>query len=598
MKRIVRLISLLFIVGLLFSCSHLSTVNSVSVILPDDLSSFAAGISARDAAPVYTFNITVTDSKGKEHNSSGKTGDTVTIDELPLGDTTVDVLVYTEAEICTYKGSESVNVKTGDNTVIINLEFTNVEFKDAAGNNLRTIPVASLKVNDFTPDDAWCPDGKNFAYWYVDDTEEKVKVTDAESLAAFEKKIAGDIVLKGKYVTDGTVINFWHLDTTDDQQAAWRQIADNFERDNPGVTVNITCLENVPFKQKIATLAYQGQLPDVFRSWGGGVMLDMAEAGLLKDITASVKKGYISKIGKGAMGIYGSGDTLYGVPYSMGIVGLWYNKAVFADCGLTEADFSTWDKFLASCAVLKNKGYAPVALGGAEAWAVQYWWTYLGQRLGGEQGFLDAYNGTNGGAFNKGPFLDAMNMLSDFVATEPFQENFIDASQNEQEALVADGYAAMTLMGQWAPSTGRNNAITEAGQNAEFGLMLFPSVAGGKDLQKNAQGGGDGYIISKDAPEEAVDFLKSLYEPENYKIIVERLNACPVIPGYEDLLSKDMAEVVEAVSNAEYFQLYYDQFFPTAVGQAIYEAVQAVIIGDATAKEACDYIQECWEANK
>lgn len=573
-------------------------VNSVSVILPDDLSSFAAGISARDAAPVYTFYITVTDSKGQEHKASGKTGDTVTIDELPLGDTTVDVLVYTEAEICTYKGSESVNVKTGDNTVIINLEFTNVEFKDAAGNNLRTIPVASLKVNDFTPDDAWCPDGKNFAYWYVDDTEEKVKVTDAESLAAFEKKIAGDIVLKGKYVTDGTVINFWHLDTTDDQQAAWRQIADNFERDNPGVTVNITCLENVAFKQEIANLAYQGQLPDVFRSWGGGVMLDMAEAGLLKDISSSVKKGYISKIGKGAMGIYGSGDTLYGVPYSMGVVGLWYNKAVFADCGLTEVDFSTWDKFLASCAVLKNKGYVPVALGGNEWWTVQYWWTYLGQRLGGEQGFLDAYNGTNGGAFNKGPFLDAMNMLSDFVATEPFQENFIDTSQYEQEALVADGYAAMTLMGQWAPSTGHDNATTEAGQNAEFGLMMFPSVAGGKDLQKNAQGGGDGYVISKDAPEEAVDFLKSLYEPENYEIIVERLNACPVIPGYEDLLSKDMAEVVEAVSNAEYFQLYYDQFLPTAVGQAINEATEAVIIGVATAQEACDYIQECWEANK
>lgn len=573
-------------------------VSNVSVILPDDLVSTAVGIAARDASPVYTFKITVTDSEGHKQNKEGKSGDTVTFDNIPVGNAAVDVFVYNEEDICTWKGSESVTVQTGNNPVEINLEFVNVVFKDSEDNTLRTIPVIGLKTNDFTPDINWYPSGKNFAYWYVDGTEEKVKVTDATSLAAFEKKIADDIVLKAKFVTDGTVINFWHIDTSDEQQAAWRQIADNFERDNPGVTVNITCLENVAFKQEIANLADQGQLPDVFRSWGGGVMLDMAEAGLLKDITASVKKGYISKIGKRAMGIYGSGDTLYGVPYSMGIVGLWYNKAVFADCGLNEADFSTWDKFLASCAVLKNKGYAPVALGGAEAWTVQYWWTYLGQRLGGEQGFLDAYNGTNGGAFNKGPFLDAMNMLSDFVATEPFQENFMTTTQNEPEALVADGNAAMTLMGQWAPSTGHDNATTEAGQNAEFGLMMFPSVAGGKDLQKNAQGGGDGYVISKDAPEEAVDFLKSLYEPENYEIIVERLNACPVIPGYDNLLPVDMAEVAEAVSAAEYLQLYYDQFLPGTVGQAINEAVQAVIGGEATAQEACDYIQATWEANR
>ena len=29
-------------------------------------------------------------------------------------------------------------------------------------------------------------------------------------------------------------ITFWHLDTTDEQQAAWRQIADNFEAKHPG----------------------------------------------------------------------------------------------------------------------------------------------------------------------------------------------------------------------------------------------------------------------------------------------------------------------------------------------------------------------------
>ncbi len=393
-----------------------------------------------------------------------------------------------------------------------------------------------------------------------------------------------------------TTVEFWHLDTTDEQQAAWRQIADNFEATHPGVKVNITCLENEAFKQKIATVGASGSVPDIFRSWGGGVMIDQAEAGLLKDITAYTKTGNISQIGAGAMGVYAYDGVQYGAPYSLGVVGLFYNKAVFADAGLTEADFSTWSKFNESCKVLKAKGYAPVALGEAETWTGFYWWTYLAQRLGGEPDFLNAYNGTNGGAFNKGSFVKAMEMLEEFVATDPFQDGFMATTQNEQEALVADRVAAMTLMGQWAPSTGRDNATK--GYNDEWGMMSFPAVEGGAGLLSDTQGGGDGYIIGAKAPVEAVELLKSFYEPENYKIICTKLNACPVVPGYEDYIEPIMVNVANAVKAAGYYQLYYDQFLPTAVGEDIKAACANIYAGTMTPQQACDMIQASWEANK
>ena len=239
-------------------------------------------------------------------------------------------------------------------------------------------------------------------------------------------------------------ITFWHLDTTDEQQAAWRKIADNFEAKHPNVKIEITCLENEAYKQKVATVIQSGNPPDIFRSWGGGVMIEQAEAGMLRDISSYVSSGNISQIGKGAMGVYAFDGKQYGAPYSLGTVGLWYNTYVFQDCGLTPDDFSTWSKFLASCKVLKSKGYAPVALGEKETWTGHYWWTYIAQRLGGEPDFLAAYNGT--GAFNKGSFLKAMEMLKDFTATNPFQDGFMATTQAEQEALVADRTAAMTLM--------------------------------------------------------------------------------------------------------------------------------------------------------
>ena len=63
-------------------------------------------------------------------------------------------------------------------------------------------------------------------------------------------------------------ITFWHLDTTEEQQAAWRTIADRFEAKHPGVKIEITVIANDGFKQKLSTVMQSGWSPDVFRSWG------------------------------------------------------------------------------------------------------------------------------------------------------------------------------------------------------------------------------------------------------------------------------------------------------------------------------------------
>lgn len=391
-----------------------------------------------------------------------------------------------------------------------------------------------------------------------------------------------------------TTIEFWHLDTTDDQQAAWREIADNFEASHPGVIINITCLENQAFKDKVAVVVQSGNPPDIFRSWGGGVMIEYAEAGMLKDITAACKTGNISQIGAGAMGVYAYDGVQYGAPYSLGFVGLWYNKTVFADCGLTEADFATWSKFLDSCKVLKSKGYAPISVGEAENWTGHYWFTYIAQRLGGEPDFLAAYNGT--GAFNKGSFVKAMEMFKDLVDTNPFQDGFMANTQAEMDALVADRKAGVALMGQWCPSTGNDNSTMNYGD--EWGVMPFPAIEGGAGKLTDVQGGGDGYVIGANAPAETVDFLKSFFEPENYKIICTRLNACPVVPGYEDLIDPNMVIVANTVKKSGYFQLYWDQFLPAAVGADVCSATEGIFAGTITPQAACDMIQASWEKNK
>lgn len=393
---------------------------------------------------------------------------------------------------------------------------------------------------------------------------------------------------------DPVTITFWHIDEGDDQMVAWRQIADNFERENPRVKIEITVMENNAFKERMNEIMVNGENPpDIFRSWGGGVLFEQAEAGLLKDIGPAIPSTPIAQLSDGAMGLYAYNGKQYGAPYSLGIIGLWYNKAVFEANHLTEEDFNTWENFIASCATLKAAGVTPIALGGAETWTEHYWWTYPSQRIGGEQAFMNAYNGT--GAFNTEEFVRGMELVEELRDKDFFQDDYHERYQGDAAALVADGRAAMTLNGQWTPSTGRANATTPAGREAEFGLMLFPTISGGVDAAKNVQGGGDGYVIGKNAPAKAVEFLASFYKPENYRLIVEVLNAVPVIPGYESMAGEELSEVTQAVINSDYFQLYYDQFFPYEMGEVIKDATDLVLMGQKSAQDACNMIQDKWD---
>ena len=53
-----------------------------------------------------------------------------------------------------------------------------------------------------------------------------------------------------------------------------------------------------------------------------------------------------------------------------------------------------------------------------------------------------------------------------------------------------------------------------------------------------------------------------------------------------------MQTIVEARDSAPYFQLYYDQFLPPALGGAVNDAVETIFAGTASPEEAAQAIEE------
>ena len=85
---------------------------------------------------------------------------------------------------------------------------------------------------------------------------------------------------------DQVTVDWWHISTAEEHKALWQAMADEYMAEHPNVNIEITVLENEAFKTKLTTVMQSGEPPDIFQSWGGGVMNEYATAGLLKDITA------------------------------------------------------------------------------------------------------------------------------------------------------------------------------------------------------------------------------------------------------------------------------------------------------------------------
>jgi raffinose/stachyose/melibiose transport system substrate-binding protein len=97
-------------------------------------------------------------------------------------------------------------------------------------------------------------------------------------------------------------------------------------------------------------------------------MAAQADAGMLQDITSSISS-WSSTINAGALGIYAYKGKQYGVPWDMGMIGVWYNKALFTKAGIAAVP-TTWDDFLADVSKLKASGTAPLAIAGKDDVAV------------------------------------------------------------------------------------------------------------------------------------------------------------------------------------------------------------------------------------
>jgi raffinose/stachyose/melibiose transport system substrate-binding protein len=380
---------------------------------------------------------------------------------------------------------------------------------------------------------------------------------------------------------------WWDIQTTEPNKPIFDTIVANFNKLDAKVQVEKQTIQNDPFKTKLAAAMQAGTPPDLFQSWGGGVLKAYVDAGLMQDIAESGKD-FLGTLSPASVGVYSFDGKTYAAPWSQGMIGFWYNKDLFAKANVEIP--KTWTEYLTAVKNIKDAGITPIALGNKDKWPGHFWWSYLNIRIGGKPAFDAAFNRT--GSFADAPFVEAGAKLKKLIDLQPFPKGFEALDYDQHAAIMGNGEAAMELMGQWGPGNQKDKSKDKQGIGDKLGFFTFPGVEGGQGDASDVLGGCDGIAVSKNAPSGAIAFLKFFCNVENAKLINAGGGTLSTVAGSGDTIPDPLLkEVAERANAAKYFQVYYDQYLPPATGEAVKDTTQALFIAKMTPEQVAQGVE-------
>ncbi|MEE4119957.1 MAG: extracellular solute-binding protein, partial [Paracoccaceae bacterium] len=375
------------------------------------------------------------------------------------------------------------------------------------------------------------------------------------------------------------VVRVEAINRNEEVHAYWREIADDFEADNPGTLIEINHRPGVRYRVELMSILGAETPPDLIYTWSGGHLDALREAGFARDLTGEMSQGWAYEFKPGALQTYTHEGRVFGVPMHLSLVSLYVNRPVLDEAGVAVEDLQTWDGFLDAVETLQAQGIQPVTVGGGDIWPYNLYFSQLAQRIGGRSAMVGALAG-EGEGFDGPAFRAAGDAFARLVALDPFQPGHGAMDDGRATQMVAEGEAAMILTGSWRLQrmfwnwTGGPDAMQE-----ELVQLPFPTI-GDRPQQSVTYGGADGFAVSPAAPDVAIDFLRRLTAIDVQERMVEIASDIPAASGADLAVEAGfLQEAAERVLVSTYHQLYLDQELGPEAGDVLNEGIVDVVAG-------------------
>lgn len=394
---------------------------------------------------------------------------------------------------------------------------------------------------------------------------------------------------QGKHVTIRVVTaDYTKLKTATDVTKYWRNLADQFHRANPNITVEIVPIPVDEADAKVTQMVKEGDAPDLAQLDSYSEFAAKGELYPLDSLfPISMQSDFIP-----SLAVAGSLDrTQYGIPWVASTRMFFYNKKLFREAGI-DAPPKTWDEMKTDAQKLKANGVqVPVGLplGPQEAEAETMMWM-----LGDAGGYTDA---SGSYTFDSDANVDALRWI---------KSNLVDAHlvgpRDPAKTNVSDAFGDF-IAGRTGMLNGHITLLWRArAAGVDVGVAQLPGRNG---PSSQSLGQADWMMAFKQPDHVDADakFVQYVYSQQNMLKFQDNGGLLPVTADATEVVwtnpkYRDLLPFMRLLSDAAFYPVSKTSWVP--VSAELRKSIGRAVHGDpkAVLSDLQDYAQSTEQAEQ
>jgi ABC-type glycerol-3-phosphate transport system substrate-binding protein len=357
-------------------------------------------------------------------------------------------------------------------------------------------------------------------------------------------------------------------------ETALKDLLANFEKES-GYTVKFNDVGHEDYKTGILIQLAGGNPPDVHSVWAGARTAFQVQNGSLASLDDLWAANSLDS--QFAPGMVASASTYDGhkylIPLGYHYAGMFYSPKVFADAGVTPP--TTWDELKTACGTFKGKGIVPISLGSMNKWPAQFWFDYILLRTAGPEYRAKLMAGE--ASYTDPEVVRTLELWKELIDAGCFPDgataNGLDWTNAADQ--VANGEAAMNLMGTWITGYWNGNGLTPV---TDYDFFEFPVIDEG--VPNAVVGPVDGMVTAAQAknPEGAKALLAYLSKADVQTAWAVGQGAlAPNVNADTSQFNDVIKKALDVVNKADSFNFNYDLATPPAPSEVGLDMFQKFI---------------------
>lgn len=337
---------------------------------------------------------------------------------------------------------------------------------------------------------------------------------------------------------DGITLEAISFMGEDTKRDGFDQVVKAYEKEHPGVKINVQHLDYGTFTTTLQTRIGAGDAPDLI--FGTSILnQELVKSGQIEVLNDYDILDQFTEDQLACMTIEGN---TYGVPLDQMVIGVFYNKDMFEEYHVEVP--TTLSEFSEVCKTFEDAGVIPFIRPYKDAAYIQYDLDTQLYALIDKTGYTDFFTDLESG---KVKFTDSEEMRE---GLELFAERLSYLSGDDlgtdpavSSQQFAEGQSPMYINGSWVVGD-----IAASNPDGNFGIFTVP-ISDIPEENKMYAAVDDAWMVSSESThkEEAIDFLKFMTSDEGLEIWAKTAKAIPIngmeIEGLTPLL-EDVSKVI------------------------------------------------------